>query len=234
MKNLSFLLLSLLFASAAVAQTKSVSILGDSYSTYEGFMTPSTNELWYYGKNGDNKTDVKNVRQTWWHEVISENGWRLCINNSYSGATVSYTGYDGNDYSARSFNTRMDNLGQPDIIFVFGATNDSWAGTPIGEYKYDNITYGDLYQFRPALARMLQWMTDRYINTEIYFLLNNDLREEIDESVKTICARYNVPVIELENIDKLSGHPSVKGMRQIADQVNSFIKKQHKISSRSH
>jgi hypothetical protein len=77
-------------------------------------------------------------------------------------------------------------------------------------------------------------MTDRYINTEIYFLLNNDLREEIDESVKTICARYNVPVIELENIDKLSGHPSVKGMRQIADQVNSFIKKQHKISSRSH
>ena len=154
--------------------------------------------------------------------------------NSYSGATVSYTGYDGNDYSARSFNTRMENLGQPDIIFVFGATNDSWAGTPIGEYKYENITYGDLSQFRPALARMLQWMTDRYINTEIYFLLNNDLREEIDESVKTICARYNVPVIELENIDKLSGHPSVKGMRQIADQVNSFIKKQHKISSRSH
>ena len=195
-----------------MAQTKSVSILGDSYSTYEGFMTPSTNELWYYGKNGDKKTDVKNV-------------WRLCINNSYSGATVSYTGYDGNDYSARSFNTRMDNLGQPDIIFVFGATNDSWAGTPIGEYKYDNITYGDLYQFRPALARMLQWMTDRYINTEIYFLLNNDLRDEIDESVKTICARYNVPVIELTDIDKISGHPSVKGMRQIADQVNAFIKK---------
>lgn len=228
MKKLSLTLLTLLMVGVAMAQTKSVSILGDSYSTYEGFMTPSTNELWYYGKNGDKKTDVKNVRQTWWHQVISENGWRLCINNSYSGATVSYTGYDGNDYSARSFNTRMDNLGQPDIIFVFGATNDSWAGTPIGEYKYDNITYGDLYQFRPALARMLQWMTDRYINTEIYFLLNNDLRDEIDESVKTICAHYNVPVIELTDIDKISGHPSVKGMRQIADQVNSFIKKRSK------
>ena len=66
-------------------------------------------------------------------------------------------------------------------------------------------------------------MKDRYLNTEIYFILNDDLRDEIDESVKTICAYYSVPVIELVNIDKLSGHPSVKGMRQIADQVNAFV-----------
>lgn len=85
-----------------------------------------------------------------------------------------------------------------------------------------------MYQFRPALARMLQWMTDRYVNTEIYFLLNDDLRDEIDESVKTICARYGVPVIELEGIDKMSGHPSVKGMRQIADQVNAFLQNKTK------
>ena len=224
MKKLCLLLLTILSVSLGTAQTKSVSILGDSYSTFEGFMTPSTNELWYYAQNPEAKTDVKNVRQTWWHQVIKENGWRLCLNNSYSGATISYSGYDGNDYNARSFNTRMDNLGQPDIIFVFGATNDSWAGAPIGEYKYDNITWGDLYQFRPALARMLQWMTDRYVNTEIYFILNDDLRDEIDESVKTICAHYGVPVIELTDINKLSGHPSVKGMRQIADHVNGFLK----------
>jgi lysophospholipase L1-like esterase len=228
MKKLSVILVTLLCAGLANAQVKSVSVLGDSYSTYENFMTPSTNELWYYGKNAPQKTDVQNVRQTWWHQVIKENGWRLCINNSYSGATVSYSGYDGNDYRDRSFNTRMDNLGQPDVIFVFGATNDSWAGAPVGEYKYENINFGDLYSFRPALARMLQWMTDRYINTEIYFILNDDLRDEIDESVKTICQHYGVPVIELEKIDKMSGHPSVKGMRQIADQVNRFLKENAK------
>ena len=186
-------------------------------------MTPSTNELWYYAKNGEGKTDVKEVTQTWWHQVIKENGWRLCQNNSYSGATISYTGYDGNDYSARSFDSRMNNLGSPDIIFVFGATNDSWAGSPIGEYKYEGITKEDMYSFRPALAHMLKWMTNYYLNTKIYFLLNDDLRDEIDESVKTICAHYGVPVIELEGIDKISGHPSVKGMRQIADQVNHFL-----------
>ncbi len=224
MKKITLTILAVLMAGIAVAQTKAVSILGDSYSTYEDFVTPATNELWYYAKNSEQKTDVKDVRQTWWHQLIKENGWRLAVNNSYSGATISYTGYDGNDYSPRSFNTRMDNLGQPDIIFIFGATNDSWAGSPIGDFKYEGIKKVDLYEFRPALAHMLRWMTDRYVNTEIYFILNTELKEEINTSVKTICAHYGVPVITLTEVDKISGHPSVKGMRQIADQVNSFLK----------
>lgn len=224
MKKITLTILAVLMTGIAVAQTKAVSILGDSYSTYEDFVTPATNELWYYAKNSDQKTDVKDVRQTWWHQLIKENGWRLAVNNSYSGATISYTGYDGNDYSPRSFNTRMDNLGQPDIIFIFGATNDSWAGSPIGDFKYEDIKKADLYEFRPALAHMLRWMTDRYVNTEIYFILNTELKDEINTSVKTICAHYGVPVITLTEVDKISGHPSVKGMRQIADQVNSFLK----------
>ena len=224
MKKITLTILAVLMAGIAVAQTKVVSILGDSYSTYEDFVTPATNELWYYAKNSEQKTDVKDVRQTWWHQLIKENGWRLAVNNSYSGATISYTGYDGNDYSPRSFNTRMDNLGQPDIIFIFGATNDSWAGSPIGDFKYEGIKKADLYEFRPALAHMLRWMTDRYVNTEIYFILNTELKEEINTSVKTICEHYGVPVVTLTEVDKISGHPSVKGMRQIADQVNSFLK----------
>ena len=224
MKKIALTILAVLMAGIAVAQTKAVSILGDSYSTYEDFVTPATNELWYYAKNSEQKTDVKDVRQTWWHQLIKENGWRLAVNNSYSGATISYTGYDGNDYSPRSFNTRMDNLGQPDIIFIFGATNDSWAGSPIGDFKYEDIKKADLYEFRPALAHMLRWMTDRYVNTEIYFILNTELKDEINTSVKTICEHYGVPVITLTEVDKISGHPSVKGMRQIADQVNSFLK----------
>ena len=224
MKKITLAILAVLMAGIAVAQTKAVSILGDSYSTYEDFVTPATNELWYYAKNSEQKTDVKDVRQTWWHQLIKENGWRLAVNNSYSGATISYTGYAGNDYSPRSFNTRMDNLGQPDIIFIFGATNDSWAGSPIGDFKYEGIKKADLYEFRPALAHMLRWMTDRYVNTEIYFILNTELKDEINTSVKTICEHYGVPVITLTEVDKISGHPSVKGMRQIADQVNSFLK----------
>ena len=138
-----------LMACFVLAQAQSVSILGDSYSTFEGYVTPKTNEMWYYEENG-NKNDVNDVTQTWWWQVIKECGYKFCVNNSWSGSTIGYQGYDGNDYSERSFITRMDNIGCPDIIFIFGATNDSWAGEPVGDYKYDNWRKSDFYSFRPA------------------------------------------------------------------------------------
>ncbi len=211
---------------AAVAQ--SVSILGDSYSTFEGYVTPSTNEMWYYEENG-NKNDVNDVTHTWWWQVINEGGYKFCVNNSYSGSTIGYHGYDGNDYSPRSFITRMDDLGCPDIILIFGATNDSWAGEPVGEYKYDNLKKSDFFTFRPAMAYMLQHMTRRYPNVRIYFLLNTELRDDITESCKTICQHYGVTCITLHDIDKQNGHPSQKGMKAIAEQVLKVLKTDEKI-----
>ena len=205
------------------AQTPSISILGDSYSTFEGYVTPSTNEMWYYEEPG-NRTDVRDVTQTWWWLVAKEAGYKLCVNNSYSGSTIGYRGYDGNDYSDRSFLTRMDHLGNPDVILIFGATNDSWAGEAVGDYKYEAWQKGDFYTFRPAMAYLLDHVTKRYPNVKVYFLLNSELREDINESCKTICDHYNVPCIVLHDIHKINGHPSVKGMRAIADQVKQAIK----------
>ncbi len=200
---------------------KSVSILGDSYSTFEGYLQPDTNAVWYWKQ--PKKTDVSNVTQTWWHKFICRNGYRLCVNNSFSGATICNTGYRKEDYSDRSFITRMDNLGCPDIIFVFGATNDSWARVPVGEYKYENWTKDELYQFRPAMAYLLSDMIERYPNVELHFILNCELSDAITESVKTICAHYGVDCIELEGIDKQNGHPSIKGMEQIAEQLEKHL-----------
>ena len=186
-------------------------------------MQPSTNEMWYYEENG-NKTDVNDVTDTWWWQVINEGGFKLCQNNSYSGSTIGYKGYDGNDYSARSFLTRMDDLGCPDILFIFGATNDSWAGEPVGEYKYEGWTKADFYTFRPAMAYMLYHIKRRYPNVHIYFLLNNELREDITSSCIEICRHYQIPCIQLQDIDKINGHPSVKGMKSISQQILKRLK----------
>ncbi len=223
-KNCLTFIASALFVLNACAQAPSISVLGDSYSTFEGYVTPSTNEMWYYEEPG-NRTDVDDVTDTWWWLVAKEGGYRLCVNNSYSGSTVGYRGYDGNDYSDRSFLTRMDNLGNPDIILIFGATNDSWAGEPVGEYKYSGWTKGDFYTFRPAMAYMLHHVTTRYTNVKVYFLLNSELRDDINESCKTICEHYNVPCIQLHDIHKINGHPSEKGMRAIASQVLEVLKR---------
>lgn len=217
----------------AYAQKLSVSILGDSYSTFQGYLQPDSNNVWYLAESQGN--DVKRVEQTWWHQLIKNMGWKLCQNNSYSGSTIAYHGYNNFDFRLRSFENRANDLGNPDIIFIFGGTNDSWSGTKVGEYKYadwdtsisPDLT-GELYTYRPALAKMLDYMTKRYINVDIYFILNNELRDDITESTLTICKYYDVPVIRLHDIDKQMGHPSIKGMKQISDQIEAFVKEYKK------
>ncbi|WP_424198151.1 SGNH/GDSL hydrolase family protein [Algibacter sp.] len=222
------LFLSIFFSLFSCAQSfKSVSILGDSYSTFDRYMYPDTNKVWY-NTNINQKTDVNSVNQTWWYKFIKENNYKLEVNNSFSGSTICNTGYNKEDYTSLSFITRMNNLGSPDIIFIFGATNDDWADAPIGQYKYDDWTKEDLYEFRPAMAYMLNYMLGRYPNVKIYFLLNSDLDETIDESVKIICKHYKVDYIELNEIDKKRNHPSIKGMGQISNQIIDFLSKHKK------
>ncbi len=219
-----FLCFFLFFSLSIAAQMKSVAILGDSYSTFEGYVTPATNEVWYVRDNDPQRTDVSDVSQTWWHLFCEENGYRLAVNNSYSGATICFTGYRGEDYTSRSFITRADNLLQPDIILVFGGTNDSWAGCPLGEMKYEKWTAEDLYSYRPAVCYLASYLVNRYLDTDIYFILNTELKDEIGASMKEACAYYNIPVIELHDIDKMASHPSQAGMKAIAEQVADFIK----------
>ena len=101
-KSFYLLLLITLYSSISFAQSlKSISILGDSYSTFEGYLQPDTNSIWYY-VSPRQQTDVTSVKQTWWHKFIKENNYRLCVNNSFSGATICNTGYNQADYSDRS------------------------------------------------------------------------------------------------------------------------------------
>lgn len=212
-----------LFCTSGIWAQKRVSVLGDSYSTFYGCVTPDTNLCWY-GVPGEKKeNDVIKAEETWWHLLISEHGWLLERNNSYSGATVCHTGYKKADFSDRSFVTRMEHLGNPDIILVFGGTNDSWAGVPIGEYQYEGWTKEALYSFRPAFCRMLDYLTRRYPDAKIVNITNTELSEEITRSMEEACRHYQVDNLLLHDIDKQWGHPSVSGMKEICRQVGRLL-----------
>ncbi len=202
-----------------------ISVLGDSYSTFEGYITPATNEPWYFQEYNAECTDVTDVTQTWWHQVVTRLGARLEINNSYSGATIGYTGYNGDDYSPRSFITRADNLGSPDILLVFGGTNDSWCGEEMGVEKWEHITRDDLYTYRPAMAYFARYLANRYPNVAIYLILNTDLKPEVGDMMRAACERYDLNIIELHDISKMAGHPDQAGMTAIADQVIAALTK---------
>ena len=109
MKRFSILLIAVVACVGLQAQSKrGISILGDSYSTFKGYVVPDTNAVWYPQPNPQNN-DVQDVRQLWWQQLIRNNSkdYRLCQNNSFSGATICHTGYEGADYSDRSYCTRL-------------------------------------------------------------------------------------------------------------------------------
>lgn len=219
MKKVLFTLLMITATIAVAAQTKKVSILGDSYSTYKGII-PSNYSTFYPDANND----VSSVEQTWWSLYIKAKGYQLEKNDSWGGTTICGTGYGRMDSSRSNFISRVDSLGNPDIIFVFGGTNDAWANSPIGEYQYSDWTKDDCKNFRPALACLLDMLQKRYPKASIYSILNSELREPINESFREICKHYNVQLIELHDIEKQNGHPSVSGMKSICDQLLEAIK----------
>ena len=216
-------------ASAGKRDSIRVTIFGDSYSTYEGYLTPDTNEVWYWAPpRTPQGNDVTGVEQTWWWQVVQRMGWQIDRVNSYSGSTVCCTGYGKADFTPRAFITRMSNLGEPDVILVCAATKDSWCGAPIGEYKYGEWTREELFSFRPAMAKLCWGLRTQYPRARVLFMLNSELRPEINESVHTICHHYDIPVLDLHDIDKQKGHPSQAGMKAMADQVVEYFKKNKK------
>lgn len=225
------ILTALLMASAAAIAVEPpvrVSVLGDSYSTFEGAVMPDTNEVWYFNKMKPRLSDVTKVEQTWWRRFVDSGNYVLERNNSYSGSTIDFLGYKDRsgknaDYTSRSFITRADNLGNPELLLVFGATNDSWIKGPVGDYVYSDWTRSQLFTFRPAMACLLDKLTRLYPDARIVFMLNCGLRPEINESVETICRRYSVELLKLQSIDKRAGHPTILGMKQIARQLADFL-----------
>lgn len=213
-----------LFALQAMAQK--VSILGDSYSTFTGHVTPAWNFVWYTGDTNDanyKRNDVHEASQTWWSILLADMGYTLERNNSFSGSTVCYTGYGKADYSDRAFITRMCNLGEPDIILVLSGTNDSWAKAPVGNYQYKNWTRRQLYAFRPAFCYMMHYLTQQYPKARIVNICNSELSTEVTETQATVCRHYKVTNVQLHDIDKQAGHPSQAGMKAIAQQVKAAL-----------
>lgn len=202
----------------AASQTRKVSIIGDSYSTFVGY-----NPEGYAPFYPNDKNDAVEVEQMWWSLYIKAMGYELEENNSWGGTTICNTGYGRRDVSSSSFLSRIDMLGDPDIIFVFGGTNDAWAGSPAGEYKWSDWTAEDCKYFRPAYACLLDGLQKKYPKAKIYSILNSELREEINESSREVCKHYGVQLIELYDIEKQNGHPSIKGMQSICDQLIKAI-----------
>ena len=75
------------------------------------------------------------------------------------------------------------------------------------------------------MAKWCLTMKELYPRQRIVFIINTDLKPDFVESMKLLLDRYGIEYLQLKKIDKQYGHPSVKGMRSIADQVVEYLRK---------
>lgn len=204
---------------------KNVLIFGDSYSTFAGYI-PNGFAV-YYSDNGSGETDVSKVSETWWYQLLKESNSELIQNNSWSGSTVCYTGYDGDCSETSSFICRLNKLAcagffeknEINTVFVFGGTNDSWANSPIGKLKYSDWEKEDLFSVLPAFCFFINKLKDILPRADIVCIINTELKPEITDGFKSACKHFGIKQVVLNDIDKLGGHPTVKGMTQIKNQI---------------
>lgn len=211
-----------------MTEKTTLSILGDSYSTYKGWI-PKDYEAWYADSGTSAPNDVTDVEQTWWHMLCKEKNFELLQNCSYSGSTVCNTGYVPILAAHISFIKRMgrelgpEQLPKSQVLIVFGGTNDFWAGSPVGTIQYEEWTPADLKKFAPAFCYMMSKLKEWNPDTGIYNVVNDEISDEMKKIMAEVCEHYQITNIELTGIEKENGHPNRIGMRQIKEQIAKIL-----------
>ena len=201
---------------------RSFGILGDSYSTFEGCI-PEGNECYYPLETVD---DVRKAEDTWWHILMRRNQMRLTVNDSYSGATVCTDVREEQPFSS-AFTERakrsFSGEDQPDYIFIFGGTNDSWLERTIGTVKFANRSEEDLKQVLPAYCEVLEHIIHHNPASKLIAVINTGLHPDIHNGILDAARYYGITAVVLHNIHKQNGHPTALGMRQIAEQIERAL-----------
>ena len=186
---------------------KKVSFLGDSITTFEGYI-PEGNRARYPQSNL-----LTNVDETWWKIIIDETGMTLGVNESWAGSRVTWDGVE--ETEDRGANKHMasdarignlDNNGTPDVIFFFGGTNDASAGSvSIGEFNGNDLTSLNVSTFSEAYSTALIKMQTAYPNAKIVCLTpmystSNYTNEKLDlycKQIEKICGFFGVLYVDL-------------------------------------
>ncbi|MGI6710489.1 MAG: InlB B-repeat-containing protein [Bacilli bacterium] len=194
---------------------KTISVLGDSITTYAGYIPTGFPYFYPYPT-----AELSDVNQTWWMQFINYFGMKLLVDNAYSGSTVTGTGS-----SAAQTTTRLSHLYigdiKPDVVLILMGAND--AGS----------SYITLSQFNTAYGIMINNIKSASPNSEIILctLPSITLYTEADQisynnAIKQHATTNSLKVLDFakaftraESTTYLvdSAHPNKAGMIKIAN-----------------
>ena len=211
---------------------KTLSILGDSISTYSNYSNGSAastsnttikNGAIYYPRNGFDVT----ADSTWWKQTADALGMEILVNNSWSGSCLLNTrsGTVGAylDRCVQLHDNTGENAGQtPDVIAIFLGTNDYYT-YPSTLGSFDSIDFGaliketsDTVEYKAPVTSMeayaitLHKIKKAYPDAEVYcFTLLQRVNSQNQPSafnadIIKLAEKYGASVVDLYNCGILS------------------------------
>ena len=216
---------------------KSVSIIGDSISTWSGVIPDDYNQNYP-------QDDVDDVSKTWWMQVIDKGGMTLDCNASFSGGLTTGDSYDMSGSTAIgvrrlqdvSKDSRTGEAKEPDIILIMTGTNDCIQQKEIGSYEAGQTSAeeGEIEVFADAYDFLLTKLSAMYPSAQIICLTcvpmgygeEGTSIEKYNAQIRQVAMGHSIPVIDTYNCglnpaeDLYDGiHPKTSGMTKIADMV---------------
>ncbi len=217
----SFPVAALYKPESKILDGKTISILGDSISTYENISsgiaadtsntTIRNNRVFY----SNNRNGVS-LHDTWWMQIVDKLGGEILVNNSYSNSQIfdPNSNVIGQAYLDRAQNLHDDtglNAGQkPDIIIVYMGYNDlayckDKTGT-FDEINFDNLIKpldDAIYYAQPqttveAYCIMLHKIQSAYPDAEVY-CYNLAPRSLLTEEGKVKFEQFNNDISKMCN-----------------------------------
>lgn len=224
---------------------KTLSILGDSISTFSGYI-PSGNSNFYTGSN----CGVTSVNDTWWKKLMTALGMTLNLNQSWSGSRVTTT----NGTDSAGCGVRCQTLGTtPDVIIVYMGINDFNNEVTLGTYDGNGTFPTATNTFREAYAIMLDKIMTAYPTSEIWCATlpacerngstgapeingNNVLLDDFNNAIRNLSQVFGAKILDFaqcgltyENMSIYMGdwatgtgqglHPNADGHTLIANQA---------------
>ena len=206
---------------------KTVSILGDSISTFKNYVPEGYACFYPYPT-----ADVSDVNYTWWMRTINKLGMKLLKNNSYSGSCVSA----GTGSSGATNDSRLVELTKgterPDIILIFMGANDCGSS---------NVSLGT---FQSSYKTMLDKIINLCPDSEIYLLTlpTTGLYKETDRLqynavIKSYAESYELGLVDLGDLYTTTSykdyvvdscHPNNAGMIAISNAIVEELLKELK------
>lgn len=199
---------------------KSFTIIGDSISTYQGYIPAGFAAFYPYPTS-----DVIDVNRTWWMQVINKVGGSLFLNNSYSGTCVADSSTNATENLSRLKYGILSGQAA-DVIIIYMGSNDCAS------------KYVTLDAFTKGYKKMLDNLQTIAPNSEIILctlatspFYTNENRISYNEVIENYGNQYNLKVIDLTSVNLSnhlvdSAHPNTSGMNLIAEKIVSDLLKE--------